>query len=74
MAAKRSSVNCNCQSCRHNLDFDLPKRLVDEIAQGNVVLFAGAGICTEAEGVYPCSLYDEIRDEFYKGQILPFDI
>ncbi|MCK4571232.1 SIR2 family protein, partial [Candidatus Bipolaricaulota bacterium] len=31
--------------------------------KGNVVLFAGAGISTEAEGVYPSSLYDEIQNE-----------
>ena len=55
--------NCNCFFCKNNDEFDMPIFLLDQIKEGNVVLFAGAGISTESEIVLPYSLYDDVADD-----------
>jgi len=54
--------NCECAYCKNNLSFDMPDTLLRDILQGNVVLFAGAGISTEGTNANFRTLYDLIMD------------
>jgi hypothetical protein len=36
--------DCVCAFCRNEIDFDFPDHLLHKIAEGEAVLFAGAGI------------------------------
>jgi len=49
--------------CRSFRDFVLPDHLLDQLSKGNVVIFAGAGVSTEAKTVFPWTLYEEIHSE-----------
>ncbi|RNJ49517.1 SIR2 family protein [Methylocystis hirsuta] len=49
---------CRCAFCRSDLPFSIPNHLVDELLNGNVVVFAGGGISTEN--------HDHAHDTFYK--------
>jgi len=53
----------DCACCKHNLPFDFPDYLIEEVRSGRCVIFAGAGISTESKHVLPWTFYDEIRDE-----------
>ena len=44
-------------------EFVFPRELVDRIASGNVVVFAGAGISTENPNHCNTTFYDEVRHE-----------
>jgi hypothetical protein len=52
-----------CEFCRNNRDFTMPRQLYDAIAGGDVVLFAGAGVSTEGKPVAVPSLYEQICSE-----------
>src|SRR5258706_2358434 len=52
-----------CIFCKNNLDFELPGDLLADLKDGNIVLFAGAGISTESNYVYPESFYETIKAE-----------
>lgn len=56
-------MNCDCIVCRNNHNFTIDKVLLDEILNGKVVLFAGAGISTESKTVLKNTFYDQIVDE-----------
>jgi NAD-dependent SIR2 family protein deacetylase len=53
--------DCVCAFCRNEINFDFPDHLLDKIAEGEVVLFAGAGISTENKVHCQSTLYEEIR-------------
>lgn len=48
-----------CSNCGHDFSFELPAELVTECREGNLVIFAGAGISTEVPAVFPTTLYEE---------------
>lgn len=52
--------DCLCEFCNRNKSFQAPSELLDAFLDGSAVLFAGAGISTEARGVMPNTLYTEI--------------
>jgi hypothetical protein len=52
---------CHCAFCLRKKEFAAPSELVNLFVEGNIVLFAGAGISTEANGIMPNSFYDTIR-------------
>lgn len=53
----------NCLECKNNRPFLLPKELVDALIDGNLTIFAGAGVSTEAAGVFRSTLYQDIAYE-----------
>jgi len=52
-----------CEICKNNHNFIFPKDLFDAIKNNEVVLFAGAGISTEGNNIFPSTLYEDILDE-----------
>ena len=56
-------MNCECEICKNNKPFDLPKDIINAAIEGELVLFCGAGISTESKNVLPFSLYKAIQDE-----------
>ena len=54
--------NPNCELCKHNRPFEIPRDLYNALKQGKLVIFAGAGISTESANVFPYSLYDDLCD------------
>lgn len=52
-----------CIICRNNRTFHLPDHLLDELQNGRVVIFAGAGISTEVSAVFPSTFYQEVHSE-----------
>ncbi|MDO8458921.1 MAG: SIR2 family protein [Burkholderiaceae bacterium] len=55
--------NCDCVVCKNNHDFSIEKKLLNEILNGQVVLFAGAGISTESKLVLKQTFYEQIANE-----------
>lgn len=55
--------DCRCITCKNNNPFDVPDHLIEEIKSGNVVVFAGAGISTERNGLLPFTLYEDVCSE-----------
>lgn len=49
--------------CAGERPFEVPPQLADAFVDGNVVIFAGAGVSTEAPLVFPRTLYSEIAAE-----------
>lgn len=60
VAGAKSDI-CHCEFCKNNKSFDAPSELIDLFLDGRIVLFAGAGISTEANDAMPISLYDQVR-------------
>lgn len=56
-------MSCTCSYCKNNLEFVLPKEIIDATLSGNLVVFAGAGISTENRNVFRQTLYEEIKKE-----------
>lgn len=54
---------CECAYCANEIDFTIDDFLLDEMRNGNVVVFAGAGISTENPNSAPHSLYTEMAVE-----------
>lgn len=52
-----------CVFCSSFRDFELPDHLIDHLAKGDVVIFAGAGVSTENRTVFPWTFYEEIHSE-----------
>lgn len=50
-----------CVNCGLDFDFDLPPVLVDTAHQGDLVVFAGAGVSTEVASVFPSTFYDQVK-------------
>jgi NAD-dependent SIR2 family protein deacetylase len=53
--------------CDLRKPFILPKEIVEATENQKLVIFAGAGVSTEARGVFNLSLYEEIRKELKIG-------
>jgi SIR2-like domain len=54
---------CSCAACGNNTPFEIPEQLYDALCNGDVVLFAGAGISTENRFVFPSPLAEEVCGE-----------
>ncbi|MEH7441922.1 SIR2 family protein [Bacillus sp. JJ1122] len=54
--------DCECEFCKNNHNFNLPKDIIEAVQNRNLVVFAGAGVSTESRSVYKYTLYEEIRD------------
>lgn len=52
---------CECVFCKNDRPFDLSDALLKRIAEGNVTIFAGAGISTENPDYSKHTFYNEIR-------------
>jgi hypothetical protein len=52
-----------CEFCRNNRDFSMPRQLYAAIKAGDVVLFAGAGVSTEGGPMAVPSLYEQVCDK-----------
>src|SRR5262245_4657305 len=63
-----------CEICRNKLAFAVPDHLLNQLREGNVVLFAGAGASTEARTVFTSTFYEEVRAALglSKSDCLPF--
>lgn len=55
--------SCECLWCRVERPFDMPEQLAHACFAGDLVVFAGAGISTEARLVLPFTLYDHVLAE-----------
>lgn len=62
MSRTKHGNECKCAYCG-NKEFDIPEEIIKAIEEGNLVLFAGAGISTEGKNVYKFSLYSDVNDE-----------
>jgi hypothetical protein len=70
--ANRPPKNCGCAYCRNEKIFVPPEHLLETIAAGEVVLFAGAGISTENTTYCQSTFYDEVRAELKLSDNPPF--
>jgi hypothetical protein len=52
---------CHCAICRRKKKFDVPSELAKLFVDGNIVLFTGAGISTEARSVLGDTFYETIE-------------
>jgi hypothetical protein len=65
--------NCNCEICKNNLPFEIPNELIESLLDGELVLFAGAGISTETKSIFKETLYEDIyADLKLDGQDISF--
>ena len=63
-----SKPNCNCAYCKNRLPFDLPEEVIEEAINGNLVVFAGAGISTENDKIFKETLYEDVLYDLPKKQ------
>lgn len=54
---------CTCVLCKNNKPFTMPKQIIDAVCNGNLVIFAGAGVSTESKPTFPFTLYEEVMLE-----------
>jgi NAD-dependent SIR2 family protein deacetylase len=64
--------DCVCAFCRDRKTFAAPQHLLDAIAAGEVIVFAGAGISTENKTHARTTFYEEIRDDLKISENLSF--
>lgn len=64
--------DCVCAICANEKDFSFPEHLLDKIASGDVVVFAGAGISTENRTHCQSTLYEQIKSELNAADNLSF--
>lgn len=57
---------CTCPQCAIDRDFDMPEALLDSCLKGDMVIFAGAGISTEAPWIVDVPLYLKVIAEAEK--------
>lgn len=62
MSPKNKKTKYKCTFC-DEINFDIPKDIIEAIKKEELVIFAGAGISTEGKNVYKSSLYSDINDE-----------
>ncbi|MCP4616485.1 MAG: hypothetical protein GY844_08600 [Bradyrhizobium sp.] len=65
-------ADCVCAACGNDKDFSFPEQLLDKIADGEVILFAGAGISTENRAHCQHTFYEEIQAELKAPEGLSF--
>lgn len=60
-----------CEFCASRKDFEMPSPVMSALCNGNLVIFAGAGISTEKKNLFPFSLYELIASElgFEEGEL-----
>lgn len=51
---------CTCVVCAGKRAVDMPEQLVTAFLDGDLVIFAGAGVSTETRQVFPYTLYEDI--------------
>jgi NAD-dependent SIR2 family protein deacetylase len=56
-----SEFHEGCANCGTHYPIDMPTELVDAATTRDLILFAGAGISTEAPGLFPETFYEEIE-------------
>jgi hypothetical protein len=60
---RAEDAECQCFWCRQDRPFELPESLAKAVLEGDLVIFAGAGISTESRMVVPQPLYVEMLAE-----------
>lgn len=55
--------NCDCVICKNKIDAYIPDGLVEEILNGKVTFFTGAGVSTETSSVLNINFYEEVARE-----------
>ena len=63
---------CKCAYCSNEKGFEFPRELLERLATGNVVVFAGAGISTENRMYCRTTFYEEIKYELSEQKELDF--
>jgi NAD-dependent SIR2 family protein deacetylase len=53
-------INCGCVFCQRKLPFDLPDEIIKATINGDLVIFAGAGISTETKDIFKETLYEDV--------------
>jgi hypothetical protein len=51
----------DCDICKHDKAFEMPKEIIEAYNKGDLVIFAGAGVSTESRSVFPQTFYELIR-------------
>jgi hypothetical protein len=71
---KKQDFDARCVVCKTHHDFILPDEILEAAINGELVIFAGAGISTENKIVFYNSLYTDLKNEIrVKGKdSLPF--
>jgi hypothetical protein len=62
-----TSGHPQCGICKHHHEFELPKDVLDAAREHRLVVFAGAGIGTEASSVMPYTFYEDIALDLGKN-------
>lgn len=55
--------NPQCEICKCKKPFEFPTEIIGAYQKGRLIIFAGAGISTERNGVFPISFYEDIKNE-----------
>ncbi|MFA4833990.1 MAG: SIR2 family protein [Patescibacteria group bacterium] len=63
MVKSKKSQKAECAVCEHKHIFKMPDEIIEAAKKEELVIFAGAGVSTEAPSVFKNSLYEEIKDE-----------
>jgi len=63
---KINYMNCNCEMCKQDKDFEIPGKLLESLIKNEVIIFAGAGVSTENKKTFPFTLYEDIYGELGK--------
>lgn len=64
-------MECKCSMC-YGKKFDIHKDIIEAIKNGDLVIFAGSGVSTEGRGIFPNSLYSEIKEELNLEEDISF--
>lgn len=54
--------NGECVHCRLDLDFSMPNKILDAAKSEDLAIFAGAGISTEVQSVFPETIYETVAN------------
>lgn len=52
-----------CEVCRNYHEFEMPADVLADLYKGNLAIFAGAGVSTEKNLVFPYTLYEDVAQE-----------
>jgi NAD-dependent SIR2 family protein deacetylase len=53
----------DCDICKHDKTFKMPKEIIAAYKKGDLVIFTGAGVSTESRSVFPQTFYESIKEE-----------
>lgn len=70
--ARERGTHEHCAMCSNNLPFDVPPFLLEEMKNGRVALFAGAGVSRELPRPSDPSFYNRIADVLKADGDVPF--